>query len=115
MDRYHQMIEAVDTGPVRDALEVVGADLAGVLDDVRVLCTQAEIDAPSASLEIPPGPDGTHPELHRRLSRTATACAEASEAAAMVRVASAAGDQVTALARMQAARRAATLARTHLA
>ncbi len=115
IDRYHQMIEPVDDGPLRSALELVGADLAVLLDQVHEICVQAEIDAPSAGLEIPPGPLGQHPELHRRLSRAATSCAEASEAAAMARVASAAGDQATALARMQAARRAAALARVHVA
>ncbi len=66
---------------------------------------------PSDGLELPPG---RHGDLHRSLSRLATAAAQASEAAAMARVAEGSGDRETALARVDAARRAVATARTHL-
>ncbi len=111
VDRFHQVIEPVPEGPVRDGLELVGADLAGLLDRVRGLCVAAQAEAPSGGLEIPAG---RHGDLHRSLSRLATAAAQASEAAAMARVAEGAGDRATASARVEAARRAAATARTHL-
>ncbi len=114
VDRFHQVIEPVGDGEVRDGLELVGTDLAAMLDRVRALCLQAQQDAPSAGLEIPRGPGGTHPELHRGLSRWAGAVAQASEAAAMARVAERSGERGTALLRVEAARRAAEVARTHL-
>lgn len=114
VDRYHQVIEPVGDGEVRDGLDLVGTDLAAMLDRVRALCLQAQADAPSAGLEIPRGPGGRHPELHRRLSRWAGAVAQASEAAVMARVAERAGDRATALERVEAARRAAAVAASHL-
>jgi len=114
VDRFHQVIEPVADGEVRDGLELVGTDLAVMLDRVRALCVQAQVDAPSSVLEIPHGPDGTHPELHRGLSRWAGAVAQASEAAAMARVAETAGERATALARVAAARRASEVAASHL-
>ncbi len=114
VDRFHQVIEPVPDGPVRDGLEQVGTDLAAMLDRVRALCVQAQVDAPSAALEIPRGPDGHHPELHRAVSRWAGAAAQASEAAAMARVAEGAGERTTALARVESARHAAAIAASHL-
>lgn len=114
VDRFHQVIEPVGDGEVRDGLELVGTDLAAMLDRVRGLCRQAQVDAPSAGPEVPRGPDGRHPELHRGLSRWAGAVAQASEAAVMARVAERAGDRGTALERVEAARRAAAVAATHL-
>ena len=114
VDRFHQVIEPVPAGDVRNGLELVATDLAGMLDRVHALCARAQHDAPSAGLEIPRGPDGTHPELHRGLSRWAGAVAQASEAAAMARVAERSGDTATALQRVEAARRAAQVAASHL-
>lgn len=110
VDRYFQMLEAVPAGDVADRLGATGDQLAAVLDAVRERCAQAQSQAPSASYDIPAGPLGRHPDLHRRLSKAATACAQAAEAAAMARVSAAAGDAPTGLARAAAAQRAADLA-----
>jgi hypothetical protein len=110
VDRYFQMLEAVPAGDVADRLAATGDQLAAVVDGVRERCVQAQSQAPSATFDIPAGPHGRHPELHRRLSRAATACAQAAEAAAMARVSAVAGDATTASARAAAAQRAADLA-----
>lgn len=110
VDRYHQMLEAVPAGDVADRLDATGGQLAALLDTVRERCAQAQAEAPSATYDIPAGPQGRHPDLHRRLSTAATACAQAAEAAAMARVSVAAGDAPTGRARAAAAQRAADLA-----
>ncbi len=107
VDRYHQVIEPVPPGGTRDALERVGAELVDVLDAVRAQCLTAQQDAPSASLDVPGGPQGQHGALYRRLSRTAASVAQAAEAAAMARVCALAGDDAAALVRAEAAARAA--------
>lgn len=87
VDRFHQVIEPVPAGDVRDRLETVAIELAGQLDVVHALCVRAQQDAPSAGMEVPRGADGAAPELHRRISRAANLAAQAAESAAMARVA----------------------------
>lgn len=114
VDRYHQVIEPVPDGPLRDSLEVVGADLADLLDVARELCLQAQSDAPSSGLDVPAGPDGGAPDLHRRVSRAANLAAQAAEAAAMARVAQRTGDDEAGALRLEGARRAVRDARALL-
>lgn len=115
VDRYHQVIEPLPDGAVRDRLELVGADLAAQLDAVHRLCVAAQERAPSAALEVPGGPDGLAPELHRRISRAATLAAQAAESAAMARVALRTGAEPDAGRRAAGAERAAAAARDALA
>lgn len=114
VDRYHQMLEGVPPGTVHDSLADTGSRLADLLDDVRARCEQAQRDAPSATFDVPAGPRGRHPDLHRCLSRAAGLCAQASEAAAMARVAVVAGHGDVASSRAEAAARAAERARSTL-
>lgn len=107
-------MEPVPAGPVRDGLEGIGADLATTLDRVRALCLRAQEEAPSAGLEVPRGPDGTHPELHRAVSRWAGAVAQASWSVTLAAVAEDAGDRHEALRQVGTARRAVELADAHL-
>ncbi|TNM69349.1 hypothetical protein FHN55_03240 [Streptomyces sp. NP160] len=83
VDRYHQLLEGVPGGPLRDALELCGARLAVCLDEVRAACAAEQAAAPSAGLEVPGGAAGEH---HARLSRAATLAAQAAEAVTMARV-----------------------------
>ncbi|PRY14053.1 hypothetical protein CLV37_107172 [Kineococcus rhizosphaerae] len=74
-------------GPARESLEAFLPRVDLVARSVRAQCLRAQEVAPSSSaMLVPGGPDGEHPEVHRRLTRTATACAQVAEAAAMVRV-----------------------------
>jgi hypothetical protein len=114
VDRFHQVVEPVPAGPVREGLDEVAADLVAALDRVRTLCVQAQAAAPSGGLEVPAGPDGGHPELHRAVSRWAGLAAQASWSATSAAVAEAAGDRVTAMAQVESARRAAAIAASHL-
>ncbi|MFZ5872212.1 MAG: hypothetical protein ACOYXW_16995 [Actinomycetota bacterium] len=115
VDRYHQMLEQVPPGQVRDRLEVAGAALAGALDDVHRLCAHAQGRAPSTGLDVPGGPDGSAPELHRRLTRAAGLAAQAAEAAAMARVALRSGAGADPEARVAAAERSVAGVRALLA
>ena len=90
VDRYHQVIEPVPDGAVRDRLEQAGTGLAAQLDVVHELCRRAQSQAPSASFEIP-GAGGLGSDLHRRLSRSGNLAAQAAESAAMARVAQRSG------------------------
>lgn len=114
VDRYHQVIEPVPAGPVRDRLERTGASLAASLGVVHERCARAQAQAPSSGLEVPIG-DGHGPELHRRLTRAAGLAATAAEAAAMARVALRSGRPEEAEARVEAAERAAASVRELLA
>ena len=111
VDRFHQMLEPVPAGPLRDRLELVGAGLAADLDVVRVRCERAQAEAPSASLDVPGGPDGTAPEVHRTLTRAGTLAAQAAEAVAMTRVSLRSGRPEDAAGRVAAAERAAAQVR----
>jgi hypothetical protein len=114
VDRFHQVVEPVPAGPVREGLDEVAADLVAALDRVRTLCVQAQAAAPRGGHEVPAGPDGGHPELHRAVSRWAGLAAQASWSATSAAVAEAAGDRVTAMAQVESARRAAAIAASHL-
>ncbi|PWJ55672.1 hypothetical protein SAMN06264364_10235 [Quadrisphaera granulorum] len=83
VDRYHQLLEGVPDGALRDALEGCGARLAICLDDVRAACVAEQASSPSSGLEVPGGAAGEH---HARLSRAATLAAQAAEAVTMARV-----------------------------
>lgn len=122
VDRYHQVLDGVvadaapASGQVLPALERTGAELAGVLDDVRALCLAAQRAAPSTGLDVPrvPAAAGLPDELHRRLSRVGTAVATAAEAATMARVSARADRADVGLERADAAQRSARMARQHL-
>jgi len=95
------MLESCGDGPARDSLEADGARLAAALGSALETCVASQRSWPSAGLDIPPGSD----PVHRALSQAAAAAAQASEAAAMVRVAVRSGELDTALARAVAATR----------
>lgn len=114
VDRFHQVVEPVPAGPVRDGLDEVATGLVVALDRVRELCVRAQAEAPSAGLEVPRGPDGAHPELHRAVSRFAAVAAQASMAATSAAVAEDAGDRDEALRQVATARRSVELAAGHL-
>ncbi|GAB7191837.1 hypothetical protein NUM3379_25450 [Kineococcus sp. NUM-3379] len=82
--RYEQVVDGCPAGPTRAALEEFLPRVDLVARRARALGVQAQAQAPSVELTVPGGELG---ELHRRLTRTATACAQAAEAAAMARVA----------------------------
>lgn len=84
--RAEQMVDGCPPGPDRDALELFLPRIDLVARACHARCVQAQAEAPSSEFLVPGGPDGEHPELHRRITRTATACAQVAEAAAMVRV-----------------------------
>jgi hypothetical protein len=104
VDRYHQVIESVPDGAVRADLERIGTRLAAALHDVNRVCLRAQAEAPSEGLDVP-GKGWT--AVHRSLTQAATYVAQAAQAAAMTRVAVAAGDEEAAATSLAAARRAA--------
>ena len=97
--RYEQVVDGCPPGPVRSSLEEFLPRVDAVARRARAVCVRAQAESPSAQLTVP---GGEHGELHRRLTRTATACAQAAEAAAMARVA---GGAVADPARLAAVRR----------
>ena len=86
MRRVEQVVDGCPPGPSRDALERFLPRVDLVARAARARCAQAQLEAPSSEFLVPGGPDGEHPEVHRRITRTATACAQVAEAAALVRV-----------------------------
>ncbi|WP_432549104.1 hypothetical protein [Kineococcus arenarius] len=84
--RVEQVVDGCPPGPERTALEAYLPRVDLVARAVRAACVRAQAEAPSEGFTVPGGPEGRHPEVHRRLTRTATACAQVAEAAAMVRV-----------------------------
>ncbi|MGI4896745.1 MAG: hypothetical protein ACRYF3_16690 [Janthinobacterium lividum] len=84
--RVEQVVDGCPPGPDRDALQALLPRIDQVARTTWSRCAQAQSEAPSSEFLIPRGPAGEHPELHRRITRTATACAQVAEAAAMVRV-----------------------------
>ena len=107
MDRYHQVMEPVPAGPVRDRLELAAIELAEQLDVVRSVCERAQAETPSSGLEIPPGAGSRAADLHRRLSQAGHLAAQAAEAAAMARVAQRNGRDEDALRHAAVAQRVA--------
>lgn len=83
MRRVEQVVDGTPPGPARDALEEFLPRVDLVARSARARCLQAQLDTPSSQLLVPGGAAG---ELHREITRTATACAQVAEAAAMVRV-----------------------------
>jgi hypothetical protein len=82
--RVEQVVDGTPPGPARDALEQFLPRVDLVARAARARCLQAQLDSPSSQLLVPGGAAG---EVHRSVTRTATACAQVAEAAAMVRVA----------------------------
>jgi hypothetical protein len=79
VDRYHQLLEQVPAGEVRDRLELTGARLAALLHDVHGACQAGQRIAPSASEDLPGGRGGLLLDAHRALARGATLTAQAGE------------------------------------
>ena len=98
--RFEQVVDGCPPGATRAGLEEFLPRLDLVARRARAAGVRAQAEAPSSGLTVP---GGAHGELHRRLTRTATACAQAAEAAAMARVAGAGGPEGT---RLAAVRRA---------
>lgn len=86
MRRVEQVVDGTPPGPAREALEPFLPRVDLIARAARAQCLRAQEVAPSSQLLVPGGPDGEHPEIHRRITKTATACAQVAEAAAMVRV-----------------------------
>ncbi|WP_432510725.1 hypothetical protein [Kineococcus sp. SYSU DK001] len=108
--RVEMVVAGTPAGPGRTALEEFLPRVDLVARAVRAQCLRAQEVAPSSGdLLVPSGPDGQHPEIHRRLTRTATACAQVAEAAAMVRVSGQADPELLAAVR-RAVEKAETLA-----
>ena len=84
MRRVEQVVDGTPPGPAREALEPFLPRVDLVARAARSRCVQAQFDTPSSQLLVPGGAAG---EIHRAVTRTATACAQVAEAAAMVRVA----------------------------
>jgi hypothetical protein len=112
VDRYHQVIEPVPDGPVRNRLEAVGADLASLLEVVHARCVDAQSSCPSTGLDVP---GGAAAGTHRAVSRAGNLAAQAAQSAAMARVALRDGRSQEALSHTEAAARAVDLARAQLA
>lgn len=98
VDRYHQVIEPVPPGPVREQLEEIGAGFADALDRVHEVCRRAQALAPSGGLDVPADRTGSTSAVQQHLSQAGTFVAQAAQAAVMARVAGegAAGDGVRA-------------------
>ncbi|WP_369056517.1 hypothetical protein [Kineococcus terrestris] len=84
--RFEQVTDGCPPGPARTALQAYLPRVDLVARAARARAVRAQAEAPSTEFLVPAGPDGEHPEVHRRLTRTATACAQAAEAAALLRV-----------------------------
>jgi hypothetical protein len=81
--RVEQVVDGTPPGPARDALEQFLPRVDLVARAARARCVQAQLDTPSSQMLVPGGAAG---QVHRDVTRTATACAQVAEAAAMVRV-----------------------------
>ena len=85
--RYRAVIEVVPSRPVRVELLEIADELDEALEIVRDACERAQSVAPSEGRDVPVGPGDIYLDIHRRLARSATLCARASESAMMARVA----------------------------
>lgn len=81
LDRCHQILEGVTDDELYAQLVPIADDLAALLPQVRALCAEAQVKAPSAGLDIP----GSMTPVHRALSRAGNALATTAEAVAMAR------------------------------
>ncbi|MFB9377020.1 hypothetical protein ACFFKU_02565 [Kineococcus gynurae] len=84
--RYEQVVDGCPPGPSKVALEAFLPRVDLVARAATATGRAAQAETPSADMRIPNGPEGRARDTHRRLTRTATACAQAAEAAAMIRV-----------------------------
>ena len=64
---------------MRGRLELTGARLAALLDDVRATCQAGQRVAPSTGEDLPGGRGGLLLDAHRALARGATLAAQAGE------------------------------------
>jgi hypothetical protein len=85
--RFRSIVEIVPSRPVRNELLEIADELDDVMDMVRDACERAQAYAPSEGPDVPLGPGDIYYDVHRRLARSATLCARASESAMMARVA----------------------------
>ncbi|GAA4660674.1 hypothetical protein [Arthrobacter cryoconiti] len=97
LDRFHQMLEGVETDMSKPGasaalsnayaeLVPIADVLAELLPKVRTIAQQAHAIAPSEGMEIPTGTGGYLNDVHRELSRAGNALAAAAEAVALVRL-----------------------------
>ena len=85
LDRFHQILERVPSGPTLEELVPLANDLADLLPRVRSIASEAQRLAPSASNDIPASPSGVYSDLHRALSKAGNSLALCAEALAMTR------------------------------
>ena len=105
--RYQTVIAVIPSRPVRAELEEIAEEFVEALEVVRQACERAQIVAPSESPEVPTGPGEVYLEIHRRMARSATLCARASESAMMARLAVRMNDAEAVREHIDAARRTA--------
>ncbi len=79
VDRYHQLLERVPPGEVRDRFEAPAASLAALLDEVHEVCLAGQRLAPSEGEDLPGGRGGVLLDGHRALAKAATTAAQAGE------------------------------------
>lgn len=82
LDRFHQVLEGIESDELYNALVEVANDLADLREPVRAVCVRGQRLRPSEGTDIPAGAD----VAHRALSRAANDVAQAAQAAAMARL-----------------------------
>lgn len=98
LDRYHQVLEGMEDGQAYAELVAIANELAELSARVRAVCMAAQRLAPSDGLDIP----GQLADVHRALSKAGNSLATTAEAAAMLRLASAAAPASVASVRRRA-------------
>ncbi|MEE1622042.1 hypothetical protein ACQ3I4_11795 [Zafaria sp. Z1313] len=83
LDRFHQVLEGIESDELYNALVVVANELAELQPRLRAVCQEAQRVRPSSDFNIPGGPFSP---VHRALSRAANDLATAAQAAAMARL-----------------------------
>lgn len=88
LDRFHQMLEGVQTDAPEFYQELipVADSLADLLPDVRRVAAAGQALAPSSELTIPTGTGGYLNDVNRELSRAGNDLAAAAESLALVRL-----------------------------
>jgi hypothetical protein len=139
VDRYHQVLERLEpvveagtvahgrgqqgdgrgqqgdvSGSALAVLQATDADLVALLRRVHDVCVSAQVLAPSAGEDIPPGPGALLLDVHRALAHAATLVAQAAEAVTMVLVAMEGERPAEAADAARGARRAAIQAEVHV-
>jgi hypothetical protein len=107
VNRYHDLIAVVPDRAVRSELEEVGADLMGAMAIVQVVCVRGQRAAPTDEMNLPGSEEARFHEAHRGVSRAATLCSQASEAAMQARIGVLAQDSASVRTAIEAARRTA--------